>query len=435
MKQLDKVLDEFTQSLKWMEGYTGVRPPFKEYNMAILPNYPFGGMENPGAFQLSERRIFLNKDASQDDELKRMELVAHETAHLWFGDIVHVNWQENLWMKEVFANFMSSKITRRQFERNEHEMNFINTYQTRAIAIDRTEGTHPIEQKAELNHSNMLYDNIIYNKATVMMRMLEQTLGATNMQNGLRRFIQEKYFKDANWDELIDILDKENPAAGVRQFSEVWVKQKGMPIINTVYKDGQIIVSQTDPFGRGLCWRQKFVIQTVNDLKPSRTLVVDNPSEYSSGYSVGKFRNTYAGTGSPRNSQFIDTDYFLMRSAEAYLIAAEADARLNGGNTSSTGTNYINALRQRANASTRTSYTTEQILDERARELYYEGFRRTDLIRYGYFGGNKSGEYLWEWKGGAQNGAAIPEWRNLFAIPADDLNANPNLKQNPGYGE
>ena len=275
VKQVDKVLDEFEQSLKWMESYTGIRPPFKEYGMAILPDYPYGGMENPGAFQLSERRMLLESDASSDDELKRMELIAHETAHLWFGDMVHINWQENLWMKEVFANFMASKITRRQFERTEHEMNFINTYQTRAIAIDRTEGTHPIAQQAELSHANMLYDNIIYNKATVMMRMLEQTMGATNMQNGMRRFIQEHYFKDADWDSLIDILDKEAPAAGVRQFSEVWVKQKGMPVINTVYKDGQVIVSQTDPFGRGLCWRQKFVVQVINDLRPSRTLQVD----------------------------------------------------------------------------------------------------------------------------------------------------------------
>ena len=164
-----------------------------------------------------------------------------------------------------------------------------------------------------------------------------------------------------------------------------------------------------------------------------RELVISTPTEFTSGYSVGKYRNTYAGSGSPHNSQFIDTDFFLMRSAEAYLIAAEADARINGGTTSSTGANYINALRQRANTSTLSSYTTDQILDERARELYFEGFRRTDLIRYGYFGGNNSGRYLWEWKGGSQNGASLPEYRNLFAIPAEDLNANPNLKQNTGY--
>ena len=79
------------------------------------------------------------------------------------------------------------------------------------------------------------------------------------------------------------------------------------------------------------------------------------------------------------------------------------------------------------------SYTTEQILDERSRELYFEGFRRTDLVRFGYYGGTKSAQYVWEWKGGSQNGAGLPEFRNLFALPAEDMNANPNLVQNPGY--
>lgn len=165
-----------------------------------------------------------------------------------------------------------------------------------------------------------------------------------------------------------------------------------------------------------------------------RTLSVDEPTLYASGYAVGKFRNTYSTGAAPHNTKFVDTDYFLMRSAEAYLIAAEADARINGGQTTQTGAGYINALRSRAHAMTQTSYSLNQILDERSRELYYEGFRRTDLIRYGYFGGPKSSEYLWEWKGGAQNGVAIPEYRNLFAIPAEDMNANPNLVQNPGYG-
>ena len=164
-----------------------------------------------------------------------------------------------------------------------------------------------------------------------------------------------------------------------------------------------------------------------------RELKVSTPGEFTSGYSVGKFRNTYAGSGSPHNSQFPDADFFLMRAAEAYLIAAEADARINGGTTTATGANYINALRQRAHTSTLSTYSLGQILDERSRELYFEGFRRTDLIRYGYFGGNNSGQYLWEWKAGAENGASFPEFRNLFALPNEDVNANPNLKQNPGY--
>ena len=167
-----------------------------------------------------------------------------------------------------------------------------------------------------------------------------------------------------------------------------------------------------------------------------RDLVVETPTEYTSGYAVGKYRNTYSNGGNPHNSKFVDTDYFLMRSAEAYLIAAEADARLNGGVTTATGKGYIDAIRQRANnKDLKASYNLNQILDERARELYYEGFRRTDLIRYGYYGGEKSGEYLWEWKGGIKNGQAIAAYLNVFAIPAEDVNANPNLKgkQNTGY--
>ena len=162
-----------------------------------------------------------------------------------------------------------------------------------------------------------------------------------------------------------------------------------------------------------------------------RELSVTNVGEFTSGYSVGKFRNTYSNGSQPHNSQFIDMDYFLMRSAEAYLIAAEADGRMNGGQCSAKGIDYINQLRTRANASKKANVSVDEILDERSRELYYEGFRRTDLIRYNKFGGNVN--YNWEWKAGQQNGANFEAYRNLFALPDEDMNANKNLVQNPGY--
>ncbi len=156
-----------------------------------------------------------------------------------------------------------------------------------------------------------------------------------------------------------------------------------------------------------------------------RKLVAERPGEYTDGYAVAKFRNTYSDGSQPHNSKFVDTDFFLMRSAEAYL-----NPRLNGGTTTATGTGYLNQLRNRAEAPTQTQYSLNQILDERAKELYYEGFRRTDLVRYGMFTSNK---YLWDWKGGVLTGTSIAETRNIFAIPAEDKNANPNLEQNPGY--
>ena len=121
-----------------------------------------------------------------------------------------------------------------------------------------------------------------------------------------------------------------------------------------------------------------------------------------------------------------------MRLAEAYLIFAEAEARAaNSSTTLAEGTALINALRIRANnPNQKSAYSLDEVLDERSRELYFEGIRRTDLIRYGYFGGSS---YTWQWKGNVQEGGTFAAFRNIFPIPTTELGANKNLKQNPGY--
>ncbi len=275
--QLDKVFDEAAQALKWMEGYTGIANPFAErYGIVLLPGYQFGGMEHPGAIQLNDRRIFLDRSATQEDLLRRTELIAHETAHLWFGDLVAPKWFEDVWTKEVFANFMAAKITRRQYSKVDHELNFLKTIQSKAIATDRTEGTHPIAQElTNLNHASLLYDNIIYDKAPVMMRMMEKMMLPHVMQRGLQKYLSDNAYGNASWDELIETLDKEAPGIGIKQFGDVWVKEKGMPNIHIAHRDGKIIVTQTDPYGRGLVWRQHFKIQLIYELGNSRVIDVD----------------------------------------------------------------------------------------------------------------------------------------------------------------
>ena len=274
--QLDQVFDEASQALDWMEGYTGIACPFKEYGLVILPGYQFGGMEHPGAIQMNDRRIFLEKQATQEEKMARMELIAHETAHLWFGDLVSLKWFEDVWAKEVMANFLASKMVRRSFPDINHDLNFLKTYQTRAIAIDRTEGTHPIAQElTNMSDARLLYDNIIYDKAPVMLRMLEETMGAPEMQTGLQKYLNDHVFKNASWDELVSALDEAAPSANVKQFSEVWVKQKGMPTIHTTYKNGHLVITQNDPYHRGIVWPQKFQVRLVYDLGTSRTITVD----------------------------------------------------------------------------------------------------------------------------------------------------------------
>lgn len=163
-----------------------------------------------------------------------------------------------------------------------------------------------------------------------------------------------------------------------------------------------------------------------------RKLDINTPGEFTDGYSVTKFTNLYSDGGTPHSSQFVDADFFLMRAAEAYLTYAEATARKSGtGNTTEEGTGYINKLRERAHAATQSVYSLNQICDEWSREFYYEGRRRIDLVRFGKFGGNS--DYKWQWKGGVINGVNFDAHYNIFALPETDLNANPNLKQNPGY--
>ena len=162
-----------------------------------------------------------------------------------------------------------------------------------------------------------------------------------------------------------------------------------------------------------------------------RTLSVDKPTEFKNGFAVAKWTNFRSDNGATKNAQFPDTDFFLFRLAEAYLTVAEADARQNGGTTSATGTELINRLRQRAGATTKSAYTLDNIIDEWAREFYYEGRRRVDLIRFGLYGGNNA--YKWQWKGGAKDGTTFSADLNIYAIPSNEIATNSNLKQNPGY--
>lgn len=156
------------------------------------------------------------------------------------------------------------------------------------------------------------------------------------------------------------------------------------------------------------------------------------------GYGVYKFRNITSGgaSGDPNNTGFTDTDFPMFRLADAYLMYAEAVLRGGTGGSISTAVGYINQLRNRPGDGTPIGditlgdLTLDFVLDERARELYMEGHRRTDLIRYGRFTG---GDYLWPWKGAVKEGTATPEYRDLFPIPASDRVLNPKLGQNPGY--
>lgn len=171
VKQLDKCFAEAAWSIRWLENYTGIAYPFSKYDFVVLPGYQFGGMEHPGAIQFNARTIFLGAQPTEDDELRRFQLISHETAHMWFGDLVTMRWFDDVWTKEVFANFMASKMAADQFPHVNHELNFLKDHYPLALSIDRTEGTHPIQQQLDnLKNAGLLYGHIIYHKAPIMMQ-------------------------------------------------------------------------------------------------------------------------------------------------------------------------------------------------------------------------------------------------------------------------
>jgi len=164
-----------------------------------------------------------------------------------------------------------------------------------------------------------------------------------------------------------------------------------------------------------------------------QTLEIVNLGDFSNGYAVVKFTNIRRDGTPGQNLSQVDTDFPLFRLADVYLMYAEAVLRGGSGGSMATAIEYVNRIRERAfgDASGNVaSIDLDFIIDERGRELYWEGHRRTDLIRFGRFTG---GTYLWPWKGFAEQGAATDPKYNLFPIPFADLTANPNLTPTPGF--
>ncbi|MDG5766141.1 RagB/SusD family nutrient uptake outer membrane protein [Balneolales bacterium ANBcel1] len=166
-----------------------------------------------------------------------------------------------------------------------------------------------------------------------------------------------------------------------------------------------------------------------------QSLEIEDITDFNHGYAVTKWKNKTSTGADGSRTAYVDTDFPMFRLADAYLMYAEATLRGGQGGNTATAVDLVNQLRQRAfgddsgNISAG-DLTLDFILDERARELYWEGHRRTDLVRHGKF---TTADYVWSWKGGSQEGFSTSDHLNIYPIPSSDINANPNLTQNPNY--
>jgi aminopeptidase N len=252
------VFDLHASSLEWLEQYTGIPYRFGKFDFVLIPSFQFGGMEHPGSIFYNESRILLDESATETQMLNRAETIAHETAHMWFGDLVTMQWFNDVWMKEVFAQFMAAKIVDPAFPNVNHDLRFLVAYYPPAYTVDRTGGTHPIRQElSNLDEAGTLYGNIIYDKAPIVVRQLESILGTERLQDGLRAYLKEFQFGNATWLDLVRILG-ERTKTDVASWSHAWVEEAGRPAIRTAVEGNRVAFVQSDPVpGRSLRWTER----------------------------------------------------------------------------------------------------------------------------------------------------------------------------------
>ncbi|HET9360461.1 MAG TPA: M1 family aminopeptidase [Vicinamibacterales bacterium] len=259
----EAVFDLHASALAWLESYTAIPYPWGKFDFVLIPSFQFGGMEHAGAILYNASGLLLDESATQNQHLARATTIAHETAHMWFGDLVTMRWFNDVWTKEVFANFMAGKIVNPSFPDVNHELRFFLEHYPSAYQVDRTAGTNPIRQDlANLDQAGQMYGPIIYEKAPIVMRQLEMIVGERAFQDGMREYLKRFSFGNATWDDLIRILDartRENLA----RWSRAWVEERGRPRFTTDVRVGstgdleRIELTLEDPLDRGLVWPER----------------------------------------------------------------------------------------------------------------------------------------------------------------------------------
>jgi aminopeptidase N len=221
------------EAIKYFEEYFDYKFPFPKYDLVLIPEFPFGGMEHAGATFLRESAIIFPQEPTKNDHISRAVLIFHEAAHQWFGDTVTMRWFDDLWLKEGFANFAAYKA----MERIMPEMNawkvFYERVKQAAYQTDSTKGTTPIYQEIKnLSAAKSAYGNIVYNKAPAFLRQSEFYLGEDKFQTAVRAFLKKHEFKNAGWEDLVSEFEKSSKK-DLTNFVDFWVKRRGLLAIRT----------------------------------------------------------------------------------------------------------------------------------------------------------------------------------------------------------
>jgi len=225
------ILDAHAEAIRWLESYTDIPYPFSKCDIVLLPAFQFSGMEHPGALFYNAQALLLEPSATRERQLARADVIAHETAHIWFGDLWTMRWFDDVWMKEALATFMASKIVNPRFPDLDHDLRFLHTNYPSAYDVDRTAGTNAIRQPLDnLLEAGSLYGPIIYLKSPIVMRQLAMQIGEQTLRDVLCEFLAMYRFGNASWEDLLDLLAS-HTALDLHAWSRAWIDGAGRPVV------------------------------------------------------------------------------------------------------------------------------------------------------------------------------------------------------------
>ncbi len=220
------------ESIHYLECYFDYEFPFPKYDLVLIPEFPFGGMEHAGATFLRESSFIFPTEPTADNYISRARLLFHENAHQWFGDTVTMKWFDDLWLKEGFATFMAYKAMEKVLPEYDAWKVFYERTKQRAYLTDVTKGTTPIYQEIP-NSAKSAYGNIVYQKAPSFLKQAEFYLGEKEFQTAVRSFLKKHEFANAEWSDLVSEFETKSgyKKGGLKTWSKKWIAEPGLPII------------------------------------------------------------------------------------------------------------------------------------------------------------------------------------------------------------
>jgi aminopeptidase N len=247
------------QGIKYLSAYFAQPFPFPKYDMVLIPGFAYGGMEHAGATFLREESVLFRTSPTHLDRLGRDILVLHELTHQWFGDLVTMRWFDDLWLKEGFAQYMAYQALAALKPEENIWKRFYETIKPAAYEIDSTQGTTPIYQDIpNLKDAKSAYGAIVYSKAPGVLKQLSFLVGGQDFRDGLRAYLKEHAFSNADWSDLVHALEQ---ASGrpLGNWADMWIRHRGMPEVRVAWscrsdRLNQVSLTQHDVLGTSAIW-------------------------------------------------------------------------------------------------------------------------------------------------------------------------------------